>query len=115
VLQIFIAIKNPSPQLGLNPCTLGPVASRLTTTLPGRLRLEDNIEDVGSECVDWIHSYNHPSIHSFSFFQRPFAVLHHKDISYCIEVIGITEWCRIGLNSFCLQTVTNQKGHVVTM
>jgi hypothetical protein len=24
MLQIFIALKNPSPQLGLNPQTLGP-------------------------------------------------------------------------------------------
>jgi hypothetical protein len=35
VLRIFIALKNPTPQPGLNPRTLGPVAIALTTT-PGR-------------------------------------------------------------------------------
>jgi hypothetical protein len=34
VLRIFIALKNPSPLLGLNPRPLGPVASTLTTTPP---------------------------------------------------------------------------------
>jgi hypothetical protein len=34
VLRTFIAIKNPSPQPGLNPHPLGPVASTLTTTPP---------------------------------------------------------------------------------
>jgi hypothetical protein len=37
VLRIFIALKNPSP--GLNPWSLGPVASTLTTTPPRRLCL----------------------------------------------------------------------------
>jgi hypothetical protein len=37
VLRIFIALKNPSPWLGLNPQPLGPVASTLTTTPPRRL------------------------------------------------------------------------------
>jgi hypothetical protein len=32
VLRICIALKNPSPRLGLNPRPLGPVASTLTTT-----------------------------------------------------------------------------------
>jgi hypothetical protein len=32
VLRIFIALKNPSPQLSLNLQPLGPVASTLTTT-----------------------------------------------------------------------------------
>jgi hypothetical protein len=36
VLRIFIALKNPSPLLGLNPRPLGPVASTLTTTPPRR-------------------------------------------------------------------------------
>jgi hypothetical protein len=36
VLRIFIALKNPSPRLGLNPRPLGPVANTLTTTLPRR-------------------------------------------------------------------------------
>jgi hypothetical protein len=31
MVQIFIALKNPSPGLGLNPQTLGPMASMLTT------------------------------------------------------------------------------------
>jgi hypothetical protein len=30
MLQIFIAVKNPSPRLGLNPRTSGPMASMLT-------------------------------------------------------------------------------------
>jgi hypothetical protein len=34
VLRNFIALKNPSPWLGLNPRPLGPVSSMLTTTLP---------------------------------------------------------------------------------
>jgi hypothetical protein len=33
-LRIFIALKNPSPQLGLNPRTLGLTASTLTITPP---------------------------------------------------------------------------------
>jgi hypothetical protein len=33
VLWIFIALKSPSPQLGLNPWTSGPVATALTITL----------------------------------------------------------------------------------
>jgi hypothetical protein len=37
VLRIFIALKNPSPWLGSNPQTLGPVTSTLTTTPPMRL------------------------------------------------------------------------------
>jgi hypothetical protein len=36
VLLIFIALKNPSLRLGLNPRPLGPVASTLTTTPPMR-------------------------------------------------------------------------------
>jgi hypothetical protein len=38
VLQMFITLKNPSPRPGLNPWTLGPVASTLTTTPPRWLR-----------------------------------------------------------------------------
>jgi hypothetical protein len=34
--QIFICLKNPSPQLGLNLRTLGPMANVLTITLPRR-------------------------------------------------------------------------------
>jgi hypothetical protein len=34
MLQIFIALKNRSPWLGLNPRTLGPMASTLTITPP---------------------------------------------------------------------------------
>jgi hypothetical protein len=34
LLGIFIAIKNPSPRPGLNPRTLGPMASTLTITPP---------------------------------------------------------------------------------
>jgi hypothetical protein len=37
VLPIFIAPKNPSPLLGSNTQTFGPVASTLTTTLSRRL------------------------------------------------------------------------------
>jgi hypothetical protein len=37
VLRIFIALKNPSPRLGLNPRPLGPVASTLTSTPLRRL------------------------------------------------------------------------------
>jgi hypothetical protein len=37
VLRIFIALKNPSPRPGLNPRSLGPVASTLATTPPIRL------------------------------------------------------------------------------
>jgi hypothetical protein len=36
VLLVFIALKNPSPRLGLNPRPLNPVASTLTTTPPRR-------------------------------------------------------------------------------
>jgi hypothetical protein len=36
VLRIFIALKNQSPWLGLNPQPLGSVASTLTTTPPRR-------------------------------------------------------------------------------
>jgi hypothetical protein len=36
VLRIFIALKSPSPRSGLNPRSLGPVASTLTTTPPRR-------------------------------------------------------------------------------
>jgi hypothetical protein len=32
MLQIFITLKNPSPQLGLNMWTLGPMAGTLTIT-----------------------------------------------------------------------------------
>jgi hypothetical protein len=39
VLQIFIALKNPSPRPGLNPRTLGPMASTLTITPPRRLMI----------------------------------------------------------------------------
>jgi hypothetical protein len=34
VLRIFIGFKNPSHRPGLNPRTLGPVASTVTTTPP---------------------------------------------------------------------------------
>jgi hypothetical protein len=34
VLWIFVALKNPSPLPGLNPRTLGPIASTLTITPP---------------------------------------------------------------------------------
>jgi hypothetical protein len=37
VLPIFIALKNPSPLLGSNTQTFGPVASTVTTTLSRRL------------------------------------------------------------------------------
>jgi hypothetical protein len=37
VLRIFIALKNLYPRQGLNPRTLDPVASTLTTTPPRRL------------------------------------------------------------------------------
>jgi hypothetical protein len=37
VLRIFIALNNPSPRLGLNPRTLGLMASTLTITPPRRL------------------------------------------------------------------------------
>jgi hypothetical protein len=37
VLRIFMAIKSPSPCLGLNPRLLVEVASTLTTTPPRRL------------------------------------------------------------------------------
>jgi hypothetical protein len=40
VLRIFIALKNPSSQPGLNTRPLGPVASTLTTTPPRRLTLK---------------------------------------------------------------------------
>jgi hypothetical protein len=36
VVQNFIALKNPSPRLGLNPRALGPVASTLITIPPRR-------------------------------------------------------------------------------
>jgi hypothetical protein len=36
-LRIFIALKNPSPRPGLNPRTLGPMASTLTITPPTQL------------------------------------------------------------------------------
>jgi hypothetical protein len=39
VLRIFIVLKNPSPWPGLKPRPLGPVASRLTTTLPRQLEM----------------------------------------------------------------------------
>jgi hypothetical protein len=39
VLQIFVTLKNPLPQLGLNPWPLGPVVSTLTTTPPRQLVL----------------------------------------------------------------------------
>jgi hypothetical protein len=35
-LQFFITLKNPSPQPGLNPQSLGTMASTLTITLPMR-------------------------------------------------------------------------------
>jgi hypothetical protein len=38
VLRIFIALKNPSPRLGLNPRTLGPVVTTLAITAPRRCR-----------------------------------------------------------------------------
>jgi hypothetical protein len=37
MLQIFTALKNPSPLPGLNTRTLGPTASMLTTTPPRQL------------------------------------------------------------------------------
>jgi hypothetical protein len=37
MLWIFITLKNPSPQLGLKPQTLGPMASTLTITPSRRL------------------------------------------------------------------------------
>jgi hypothetical protein len=37
VLRIFVALKNPSLQLGLSPRTLGPMASTLTTRPPRRV------------------------------------------------------------------------------
>jgi hypothetical protein len=37
VLRIFIALKNPSPRLGLNSRPLGPAANKLTTTPTRRL------------------------------------------------------------------------------
>jgi hypothetical protein len=36
VLRIFVALKNPSPWLGFNPRTLGPMANTLTITPPRR-------------------------------------------------------------------------------
>jgi hypothetical protein len=41
VLQIFIALKNPSPWPGSNPQPLGPAANTLTTTPPRRLYLKN--------------------------------------------------------------------------
>jgi hypothetical protein len=41
VLPIFIALKNPSPQMGLNPQPLGIVANTLTITPPRRLNHSD--------------------------------------------------------------------------
>jgi hypothetical protein len=37
MLQIFIALKNPSPQMGFNPQTWGPMASMLIITALRRL------------------------------------------------------------------------------
>jgi hypothetical protein len=41
VLRIFISLRNPSPQPGLNPQPLGIVANTLTTTPPRRLNHSD--------------------------------------------------------------------------
>jgi hypothetical protein len=38
LLRIFISLKNPKPQPGLNPQPLSPVASTLTTTPPRQLK-----------------------------------------------------------------------------
>jgi hypothetical protein len=43
LLRIFITLKNPSPQPGLNPRPLGPVASALITTSPRRLTFMLNL------------------------------------------------------------------------
>jgi hypothetical protein len=40
VLWIFITLKIPSPLPSLNPRSLGPVASILTTTPPRRLLID---------------------------------------------------------------------------
>jgi hypothetical protein len=37
VLRIFVALKNLSPRLGLNPRTLGQISSTLIIILPRRL------------------------------------------------------------------------------
>jgi hypothetical protein len=50
VLRILIALKNPSPWPGLNPQPLGPVTSRLTTTPPRRLY----IDEYGDDHVDGV-------------------------------------------------------------
>jgi hypothetical protein len=50
VLRIFIALENSSPQPGLNPWPLGPVASTLTTT-PLRSSTECKTCSLWDECV----------------------------------------------------------------
>jgi hypothetical protein len=47
VLRIFIALKNPSPQPGLNPRPLDPVASTLITTPARRLTYGYKINVLG--------------------------------------------------------------------
>jgi hypothetical protein len=68
VLRIFIALKSPSTWLGLNPQTLGPMASTLTILRPRRLRLEENIvlnlEDIFWD-VDFFHLVEDKSIRLF--------------------------------------------------
>jgi hypothetical protein len=44
MLQIFIALKSPSPWLGSNLRPMGPVASTLTTTPPRRLETSYSIQ-----------------------------------------------------------------------
>jgi hypothetical protein len=51
VLQISIILKNPSPRPGLNPRTLGPMASTLTITPPKRLRGNINTICVSYHCI----------------------------------------------------------------
>jgi hypothetical protein len=50
MLRIFIALKNPSPWLGSNRQTLGPVASTITTTAPRR-HVEDISHKTNFRCI----------------------------------------------------------------
>jgi hypothetical protein len=72
VLQIFIALKDPSPQPGLNPQPLGPVASTLTTTPPMRL-----------QTANWVAVW-----HSFPFIPTFGSLCNTFSVSTCSSWIN---------------------------
>jgi hypothetical protein len=82
VLQIFIALKNPSPWLGLNPRPFGPVASSLTNTTP-RWQKVNRLLQIGSSDQSQMSTVKYSYIyeHTYYYFHISLALM----IIYCSQ------------------------------